>query len=205
MLDLPAQPPPLQIASPDPALWSRYVGQYWSHGNGVVTIRVTDDQLMLDWNGWQVALQPLAGDRYIGRDTSLSAGFVVNDAGPARHLLIGLPGWSITFNHVDPTFVPNPESWKMYAGVYLLEDDLIDDDRTLVIRVVKDQLLFHLQGEDEVAGIPISDTALATRHGLFEFQSAADGAIASVTLEDEYTYVRSEGQAPITISNPFPC
>jgi hypothetical protein len=40
-----------------------------------------------------------------------------------------------------------------------------------------------------MTGVPISDTAFATRLGLFEFQTAANGGVPTVRFADEFTYI----------------
>ena len=191
LLNLPRQVSLPEDVPPDPAIWSRYAGHYWSHVNGIAMVRVVEDQLRLDWNGWKVALRPLADDRYIGQDVSLSVRFVADAAGTIRHLLIGLPGWSMTFGRADPAFVPDPAGWQQYAGVYLLDDDLVDYVEKLNVRVADGKIWFNIdtEGDEEALGVPIGETAFATRYGLFEFQLA--GGVQSAKFADEFMYVKS--------------
>jgi CubicO group peptidase (beta-lactamase class C family) len=191
LLDLPAQPPATHYAAPDPAAWPRCTGRYWSYLDGSAIVELVGDELTLDWNGWRAGLRSMGDDRYMIKDTNLTVGFATDSNGPATHLLIGLPAWSMTFTRADSAFRPNPATWQKYIGVYRLDDDLVDYEEKLTVRLVDDRLAFNIdtEGDEQMTGVPISDTAFATRQGLFEFQSAANGDVPTVRFADEFTYI----------------
>jgi hypothetical protein len=192
LLDLAPAATTVQPITPDPSTWQSYIGQYWSYLDGAAAIAVVDDQLRLDWNGWQAALLPLDAERYAIQDTNLTAGFVCGADGMATHLLIGLPAWSMTFERAADVRV-DPSGWQAFIGEYMLDDQLVDYAEKLTVRLANGQLYFNIdtEGDEEVAGIQVDDSAFAMKYGLFEFKRLDSGEVQSVLFADEFIYRRS--------------
>ena len=81
LLDLPTEEPtpPVLASCPDRDQWQRYVGDYLDiYENGLVSIRVEEEQLLLLRFGRTVALTPLRSGVYTGRDeeATIAVGFV---------------------------------------------------------------------------------------------------------------------------------
>ncbi|MBC8076052.1 MAG: beta-lactamase family protein [Chloroflexales bacterium] len=150
--------------APDRAAWERHVGTYLSTSRGLATIRAEGDELMLEQNDTSMALVAVEGDLYQAEHTPVR--FLPEPAGPTEYMVIdSMPYWRL---EPDPSFVPDPQRWERYAGVYYAWQ--IDPDPPHV-RVHDRQLLVRWGG-NEVIYTALSNTRFVGAYGLLEFEGA---------------------------------
>lgn len=185
LLNLPEQTPALQPVEPDSTLWPLYTGSYLGPYSGLAVIQVENNQPILDLNGERIPLKALRNDLYFGQrsgsETPVSVGFIPEEAGPVQYLIVdGSPCQRV---ERDETFVPDPEVWSAYAGIY--------EGIGKVQVIVRDGQLFlypHLLGK-EMRAVPLDNMHFACDWCSFEFLPNENGKPA-LKLADTWTLTK---------------
>lgn len=87
----------------------------------------------------------------------------------------------------DPSFVPNPNNWVAYTGIYTAEVD------RLTIRIDGNRLLLHsLRFKQEFPCKQLDINCFACLLGLIEFQSADEGTVSLLKIGNTHTFRRGE-------------
>ncbi|HEY0603267.1 MAG TPA: serine hydrolase domain-containing protein, partial [Herpetosiphonaceae bacterium] len=167
LLDVPAARFQPAVIEPDRAEWPRYVGTYLSVHSGLATIAIVDDQLVLQLSGAALPLTAIEGGLY--RSNGTSVGFVAEDAGPVRYLMIDGDPYG-RFER-DDSFVPDVDAWSDYPGEYAVWRI---DPTPIKIRIADGRLYMQWWG-DEVVCTPLSASSFVSSYGLIEFETAGDG------------------------------
>jgi hypothetical protein len=188
LLGLPAGPAPdPRTVKPDRSAWPRYIGAYLGRSTGLASIRAEHDRLILDWNETTIPLSAYRDNVYFGRkpgeEESISVGFVPEDTGSVRYLMLdGSPSERF---ELDRTFRPDPASWAAYAGRYVGAEKI-------TVRLEGDRLWVY--SEDAGAEMPciaLSNSRFACDEGLLEFQAPAGGGAPQLKFEGVFTLTRA--------------
>lgn len=167
LLEVPTGPFRPAVVEPDRAEWPRYIGTYLSVHSGLAAISVVDDQLVLERNGETLPLTAVEDGLY--QSNSTSVGFVPEESGPARYLMVD--GDPYERFERDDSFVPDSGAWADYSGVYKV---WTIDPTPITIRAAGDQLYMRWW-DDEVACTPLTADSFISSYGLIEFEANGDG------------------------------
>ena len=166
-LDLPSHHPVPGIGDPDREMWPRHLGTYLSLQEGLINVKLVDDQLILERDGEATPLTAAEGGLYLANGAPV--GFVPEVDGPTQFVVIH--GEPYRRSELDPAFVPDPAAWTGYAGSYAEWE--MDPD-PIRIRIADGQLYLQWWG-DEVRCTPLGNTSFVSARGLIEFELAEDG------------------------------
>jgi hypothetical protein len=189
LLELPETAPEPQPVAPDRSRWPAYTGTYVGDWRGRATVRVDDDQLVLDTDEGVVPLHALRDDLYVGQrpdsEERVSVGFVPGESGPTQYILLNsAPCKRI---EVEATAEVDVAAWEAYVGQYRLPFD------TVTARIEEGTLWVHTQARDEEVQLtPLGGPRFSSKYGILEFQVAEDGAVTGLRVADAVTFPRVE-------------
>jgi len=190
LLGLPAGQPRPAAGEPERALWPGYEGAYLGDWRGLAIVQALEDQLVLDWNGERLELQPRRADLYWGRKAGgepVSVGFVSRAGGPVDYLQVNSSPCRRC--DLDSGRVADPDRWAAYAGRYTGVEKI-------GIHIEGQQMLVYSEDEGrEMPAIPLSGTRFACDVGLLEFQVAPDASVPSLRFGNVYTLAREPSGA----------
>lgn len=163
-LDEEAQPP--QPATPDRSRWSGYEGDYLNVEEGLVTIKVQDDRLTMQWMEEEpIALEAVEGGFYAAEDTSVA--FLEGERGLAEYVIVDEQPYRRLPDRVQVE--PSTESLQRFAGVYYTESAFEGKHYPREFRVVNGQL-YAYRGDERVPCRALSENRFVSAWGLFEFE-----------------------------------
>jgi CubicO group peptidase (beta-lactamase class C family) len=195
LLHRPADVPPSPV-KPDRDFWPRYVGTYLGSWAGLARIAVLNDQLILEWNGELVPLEPFRDDLYAGQrqgnEQRISVGFYPPAAGETVSPYIVVNAMPCRRIDQDVDAACDPTCLHVYVGTYR-------GPRTFHLRAEADQLMVRTQESDEWAAcISLGEGRFACRYGLLAFATPVDGASPTLTVGGELTLMRAaESTEPV--------
>ena len=179
-LDLPtAQPAPVTIP-PEKSYWSDYEGHYVGQLRGLAKISTENGSLMLEWHGEKTQLEAHRPNVYFAKSGGeiVSIGFVPEASGPTQYIMLnGAP-----CRRIDYTLpiLKDLDLWQKFTGVYVGVDKLKITLRDDLLHVYSDEMAA------EYACVALSDMAFASKMGLVEFETTADGSVTGLRLQGAY-------------------
>ncbi len=173
LLGLPEKEPEPRTIEPMRALWASFKGNYVGRWVGLATIKIMDEQLLLDLNGDHIPLQAMNERLYFGHRAEggsiISVGFPPTREGTTRYIYID--SYALARCTTPVPAQVDPSLWANYAGTYTLIWE-----NTFVVQVREDKLyIYSEEADEEMLCTPISSTRFTTKMGVFDFHVDADG------------------------------
>jgi len=179
-------PPPDPRLEPDRARWPAYEGTYLGQWQGYATIRIANDQLVMDRNGEQWELEPLRADLYVGKradtEETIAVGFV-GGAEPIEYIMVN----STPCRRVEQVAVGavEPAQLERFAGTYT------GDVGSLIVQVGDGRLLIRpWWSRTATAYTPLDATRFVGREGVMTFEVAADDTVEALLWGGDYRLIR---------------
>jgi CubicO group peptidase (beta-lactamase class C family) len=189
LLDLPETAPQAQPVAPDRSRWPAYVGTYVGDWRGCATVRVSDDQLILDTDDGSIPLHALRDDLYVGQKPEgkerVSVGFIPEESGPTQYILLNTAPCKRA--EIDAAPEVDVAAWEAYVGQYHLPFD------TVIVRIEGKALFAYTQARnEEVQLMPLGDVRFSSKYGVIEFLVAEDGTVTGLQVGSAVTFPRVE-------------
>ncbi|MBV7336000.1 beta-lactamase family protein [Chloroflexi bacterium TSY] len=179
----PAPPGPSDTDYMD--LWDQHSGDYLANWGELVSIRVQGGELTLEAEGEVHSLIPVNGEEYYIQDeesereplifiTDQSVDNVGDQAPTPLFMFYNTPHVRI---ERDPAFVPDPEAWRQFEGIYVnyhgiagLDGFRIYLEEGVLYAVGPDSHgRLDLASRDGVPCTPLNPTRFLSEHGRFDF------------------------------------
>jgi CubicO group peptidase (beta-lactamase class C family) len=183
LFDLPTGEPVPQATAPDTSLWARYMGNYVCQYHGIVSVKRTSGQLVLQTQHQELPLQAYNQHTYFAlqaeNQQATTVGFIPEAAGPTQYIalcgLYGSVGTRLADNYL---YTPDLQTLQDYAGSYYLEGLT-----TLTFRVKDGQLLLYEPlSNQETPCIPLNAYTFAGTISPIEFFRDANGSVSHIRI-----------------------
>lgn len=189
LIDLPDDfqyPAPPELSDSDyKNFWKQHEGDYLANWGELVSIRVQGDELTLEAEGEVHSLIPINGEEYYIQDEENDREpmiFITDQATDSAEDRKPTPLF-MYYNtpHVrierDLTFVPDPDAWRQFEGVYINYHGLAGLDGFRIY--LEDDVLYavgpdshgrlDLKSRDGIPCMPLNQTRFLSEHGRFDF------------------------------------